>query len=67
MPPKYGGSATWELPHGKVLGEFFECYSKDYERKIYMNSNIRLYVLTNLTFFLVADSYGYTEGYKMKK
>lgn len=33
LPPKYGGTATWELPPGPLLGEFFECYSKDYERK----------------------------------
>ncbi|EDW77886.1 uncharacterized protein Dwil_GK24307 [Drosophila willistoni] len=46
LPPKYGGTATWELPPGKVLGDFFECYSKDYE---------------------LADSYGYAEGYSMKK
>ncbi|XP_002052557.2 alpha-tocopherol transfer protein-like [Drosophila novamexicana] len=32
LPPKYGGTATWELPPGKLLGEFFECYSKDYEQ-----------------------------------
>jgi len=46
LPSKYGGTTTWELPPGKVLGEFFECYSSDYEQ---------------------ADSYGFTEGYQMKK
>lgn len=34
LPPKYGGTATYELPPGKLLGEFFECYAKDYERKL---------------------------------
>ncbi|TDG48575.1 hypothetical protein AWZ03_004904 [Drosophila navojoa] len=32
LPPKYGGTATWELPPGPLLGEFFDCYSKDYEQ-----------------------------------
>jgi len=46
LPPKYGGTSKWEFPPGHVLGEFFECYQKDFEK---------------------ADSYGFKEGYKMKK
>ncbi|KAI8121802.1 Chromosome transmission fidelity protein 18 like protein [Lucilia cuprina] len=32
LPPKYGGTATWELPSGKLLGEFFNCYTADFEK-----------------------------------
>ncbi|XP_037959694.1 alpha-tocopherol transfer protein-like [Teleopsis dalmanni] len=32
LPIKYGGTATWDLPSGKLLGEFFECYSSDFEK-----------------------------------
>ncbi|TMW54769.1 hypothetical protein DOY81_000002 [Sarcophaga bullata] len=46
LPAKYGGTATWELPPGKLLGEFFNSYTPDFEK---------------------ADSYGFPEGYKMKK
>ncbi|XP_075153899.1 alpha-tocopherol transfer protein-like [Haematobia irritans] len=46
LPAKYGGSATWELPPGKLLGEFFLSYTPDFEK---------------------AASYGFKEGYKMKK
>lgn len=34
LPKKYGGTATWELPSGKLLGEFFSCYSSDFESKM---------------------------------
>lgn len=46
LPAKYGGLMEAELPPGKVLGQFFQCYSSDYEK---------------------ADSYGFREGYQMKK
>lgn len=32
LPTKYGGTATWELPSGKLLGEFFNSYSADFEK-----------------------------------
>ncbi|XP_017484523.1 PREDICTED: alpha-tocopherol transfer protein-like [Rhagoletis zephyria] len=46
LPVKYGGTGTWDLPAGKLLGDFFECYSADYE---------------------LADTYGFTKDYQMKK
>ncbi|XP_061398182.1 alpha-tocopherol transfer protein-like [Musca vetustissima] len=46
LPAKYGGSATWEMPPGKLLGEFFMSYTPDFEK---------------------AASYGWKDGYKIKK
>lgn len=33
LPKKYAGTATWELPSGKLLGDFFNYYSSDFESK----------------------------------
>uniref|UniRef100_A0A1A9WKQ8 CRAL-TRIO domain-containing protein n=1 Tax=Glossina brevipalpis TaxID=37001 RepID=A0A1A9WKQ8_9MUSC len=32
LPAKYGGTATWELPHGSQTYELFHWYEADYEK-----------------------------------
>lgn len=53
MPAKYGGTAQWEFPSGKLLGELFNAFTHEFESKLLLTTKLKLSitVFVSILFF----------------